>query len=442
VIRKYYQQQTTNQQLISITIFLPLLRMKKLLIKNIRSLVQVHENAPETVAGKAMNELPSIPDAWLAVEDGIIVDFGTMEDWPGITDWSGLEVIDANEGMVLPAWCDSHTHLVYAASREEEFSDRIRGLSYEEIALRGGGILNSAKKLRAAFEDELFESAAARLDEVIALGTGAIEIKSGYGLDVESELKMLRVIRRLKERGPIPVRATFLGAHAVPTEFKNNKDGYIKLLIEELMPAIASEKLADYCDIFCERNYFTEEDSIKILEAGKKHGMIPKVHANQLSVSGGVQAGVKTGAISVDHLEYLGDEEINLLKHSKTMPTLLPGAQFFLGLPFPPARQMIDAGLPVAVATDYNPGSCPSGNMNQMISLLCINYKMTPEEAINAATINSAYAMGLSATHGSITPGKKANLIITKPVSSLAFLPYAFGGDLIDTVIINGAILS
>ncbi|MEO5642175.1 MAG: imidazolonepropionase [Bacteroidia bacterium] len=412
--------------------------MQKLLIKNIRTLVQARETAPASVSGKSMRELPSVNDAWLAVEDGVIADFGTMDDWPGITDWSELEVIDANEGMVLPAWCDSHTHLVYAASREEEFSDRIRGLSYEEIALRGGGILNSANKLRAASEDELFESAAARLDEVIRLGTGAIEIKSGYGLDVESELKMLRVIQRLKERGPIAIKSTFLGAHAVPAEFKNNKDGYIKLLIEELMPAIANEKLADYCDIFCERNYFTEEDSIRILEAGNKHGMIAKVHANQLSNSGGVQAGVKTGAISVDHLEFLGEEEINLLLHSKTMPTLLPGAQFFLGLPFPPARQMIDAGLPVAVASDYNPGSCPSGNMNQMISLLCINYKMTPEEAINAATINSAYAMGLSMSHGSITPGKKANLIITKPVSSLAFLPYSFGSNLIENVIING----
>lgn len=412
--------------------------MQKLLIKNIRSLVQARENAPETVAGKAMNELPCIKDAWLAIEDDLIVDFGTMEDWPGISDWSNLEVIDANEGMVLPAWCDSHTHLVYAASREEEFSDRIRGLSYEEIALRGGGILNSANKLRAASEDELFESAAARLDEVIALGTGAIEIKSGYGLDVESELKMLRVIRRLKERGPVSIKATFLGAHAVPAEFKNNKDGYIKLLIDEMMPAIANEKLADYCDIFCERNYFTEEDSIKILEAGKRHGMLPKVHANQLSNSGGVQAGVKVGAISVDHLEFLGDEEINLLKNSKTMPTLLPGAQFFLGLPFPPARQMIDAGLAVAVASDYNPGSCPSGNLNQMISLLCINYKMTPEEAINSATINSAYAMGLSISHGSITPGKKANLIITKPVPSIAYLPYSFGSNLIDQVFIDG----
>jgi imidazolonepropionase len=412
--------------------------MQKLLIKNIGTLVQVRENAPETVSGKTMNELPCLHNAWLAAEDGIIVDFGTMENWPGITDWSNLEVIDANEGYVFPAWCDSHTHLVYAGSREQEFEDRIRGLSYEEIALRGGGILNSAKKLRAASEDELFESAAARMDEIISLGTGAVEIKSGYGLDIESELKMLRVIRRLKERGPIAVKATFLGAHAVPSEFKNNKDGYINLLVNEMMPAIEKEKLADYCDIFCERNYFTEEDSIKILEAGKKHGMIPKVHANQLSISGGVQAGVKTGAVSVDHLEYIGDEEIAVLKNSKTMPTLLPGAQFFLGLPFPPARKLIDAGLPVAVATDYNPGSCPSGNMNQMISLLCINYKMSPEEAINAATINSAYAMGLSESHGSITLGKKANFIITRPISSIAFLPYSFGSNLIEQVIING----
>ncbi len=422
--------------------------MQKLLIKNIGTLVQTRENSPETVAGKAMNELPCIQNAWIAIDDGIIADYGSMEDWPGITDWSGLQVIDANEGFVLPTWCDSHTHLVYAASREEEFTNRILGLSYEEIALRGGGILNSANKLRAASENELFESAALRMDEVIRLGTGAIEIKSGYGLDLESELKMLRVIRRLKERGPIEIKATFLGAHAVPSEFKNNKEGYIKLLIEELMPAIAKEKLADYCDVFCERNYFTEEDSMKILEAGKKYGMIPKVHANQLSNSGGVQAGVKTGAISVDHLEFIGDEEILLLKNSqmessqtKTMPTLLPGAQFFLGLPNPPARQMIEAGLPVAIASDFNPGSCPSGNMNQMISLCCINYKMTPEEAINAATINSAYALGLSRSHGSITVGKKANLFITKPIPSLAFLPYSFGSNLISKVIINGKLV-
>ena len=412
--------------------------MTKLLIKNIGCLGQVRENSPETVAGKAMSELPSIHNAWIAIENDSIADFGTMESFPGISDWSGLEVMDANEGFVFPTWCDSHTHLVYAGSREEEFADRIRGLGYEEIALRGGGILNSAKKLRAASEDELFQQAAERLDEVISIGTGAIEIKSGYGLDVESELKMLRVIQRLKMRGPIAVKATFLGAHAVPMEFKNNKSGYIDLLINELMPAIEKEKLADYCDIFCERNYFTEEESIIILEAGKKHGMNPKVHANQLSNSGGVQAGVKTNATSVDHLEFVGEEEISLLKNSKTIPTLLPGAQFFLGLQYPPARKMIDAGLPIAVATDYNPGSCPSGNMNQMISLLCINYKMTPEEAINAATINSAAAMGLSATHGSITIGKKANLILTKKISSVAFLPYSFGSNLIESVIING----
>lgn len=412
--------------------------MQKLLIKNIGTLVQAREEAPATVAGAAMNELPCIHDAWLAVEDGKIAAFGDMETWPGISDWTGLEVLDANEGHVFPAWCDSHTHLVYASSREGEFVDRIRGMSYEEIFARGGGILNSSRKLREATENELFESAAERLDEVIRLGTGAIEIKSGYGLDLESELKMLRVIRRLKERGPVPVKATFLGAHAVPLEYHNNKDGYIRLLIEEMMPAIGAEQLADYCDIFCERNYFTEEESVRILEAGKKYGMTPKVHANQLSVSGGVQAGVRTGAISVDHLEYLGDEEIALLKNSSTMPTLLPGAAFFLGLPWPPARKMIDAGLPVAVASDMNPGSCPSGNMPQMMSLLCIAQKMTPEEAINAATINSAYAMGLSETHGSITPGKQANLVITKKMPSVAFLPYSFGSDLIHTVLIDG----
>ena len=415
--------------------------MQKILIKNIAALVQAREEAPETVAGKSMSELPVIENAWLAIEDGKIAAFGDMDSWPGISDWSGLEVIDANEGYVFPSWCDSHTHLVFAASREAEFVDRIRGLSYEEIALRGGGILNSAQKLRAASENELFESAAARMDEVIRLGTGAIEIKSGYGLDLESELKMLRVIRRLKARGPIPVKATFLGAHAVPAEFKNDKDGYIKLLIDEMLPAIAAEQLADYCDIFCERNYFTEEDSIRILEAGKKHGLIPKVHANQLSISGGVQAGVKTGAISVDHLEYVGEAEIELLKNSKTMPTLLPGAAFFLGLPWPPARQMIDAGLPVSVATDYNPGSCPSGNMPQMMSLLCIAHKMTPEEAINAATINAAYAMGLSATHGSITPGKAANLVITKRMPSLGYQMYKFGENMVEKVMVNGKLV-
>jgi imidazolonepropionase len=416
--------------------------MQKLLIKNIRTLVQVRDEAPATIAGKAMSELPCLHDAWLAVEDGKIADYGTMETWTGISDWTGLEVIDANEGMVFPSWCDSHTHLVYASSREGEFVDRINGLSYEEIAARGGGILNSSRKLREATEKELFESAAARLDEVIRLGTGAIEIKSGYGLDLESELKMLRVIRRLKERGPIPVKATFLGAHAVPGEFKNNKEGYIDHLIREMLPAVAAEKLADYCDVFCERNYFTEEETVRILEAAKKHGLIPKVHANQLSASGGVQAGVRTGAISVDHLEYVGEAEIAALKNSSTMPTLLPGAAFFLGLPWPPARQMIDAGLPVAVASDMNPGSCPSGNMPQMMSLLCVTHKMNPEEAINAATINGAYAMGLSETHGSITIGKQANLVITKLMASVAYLPYSFGSNLVETVVVNGKVVS
>ncbi|HEU4716689.1 MAG TPA: imidazolonepropionase [Bacteroidia bacterium] len=412
--------------------------MRKLIIKNIRGLVNTREPNVEKVSGKEMAELPVTEDAWLAAEDGVIVDYGTMETWPGISDWSGLDVIDANEGYVLPAWCDSHTHLVFAGSREGEFVDRIRGLSYEEIALRGGGILNSAKKLRSTGEDELFESASSRLDEVISLGTGAIEMKSGYGLDMESELKMLRVIRRLKESASVPVKATFLGAHAIPAEFKNNREGYIRLLIDEMMPAIAAEKLADYCDVFCERNYFTEEESVRILEAAKKHGMIPKVHANQLSCSGGVQAGVRTGAISVDHLEYIGDGEIAALKNSDTMPVLLPGAAFFLGLPWPPARKMIDAGLPVAVASDFNPGSCPSGNMNQMVSLLCIAHKMTPAEAINAATINGAYAMGISETHGSITAGKKASFIITRPVPSPDYLPYAFGSNLVEKVIIDG----
>jgi imidazolonepropionase len=412
--------------------------MGKLIIKNIGTLVQANENPAPFVAGKAMSALPCLHQAWIAVEDGKIVDFGDEENWPGISDWAGLEVIDAEEGFVFPTWCDSHTHLVYAASREGEFVDRINGLSYEEIAARGGGILNSSAKLRNASEDELFDSAWQRLNEVVKLGTGAIEIKSGYGLDLESELKMLRVIRRLKEKNLITVKSTFLGAHAVPTEYKNNKAGYIDLIIREMMPAIANEKLADYCDVFCERNYFTEEETIRVLEAGKKHGMIPKVHANQLSASGGVQAGVKVGAVSVDHLEYVGDDEIAALKNSSTMPTLLPGAAYFLSLPWPPARKMIDAGLPVSVATDYNPGSSPTGNMNQMISMLCVNHKMNPEEAINAATINAAYAMGLADSHGTITIGKEANFIITKPMPSVAYLPYSFGSNLIAQVIIRG----
>jgi imidazolonepropionase len=418
------------------------LMSKRILIKNIRQLVQLRDPAPEKVTGAEMSELPVLEDAWLAIDHGLIADYGSMQEFPGISDWNNLEIIDANEGLVMPAFVDSHTHIVYAGSREGEFVDRIRGLSYEDIAARGGGILNSAKKLRAASEDELYEQAAGRIREVMLLGTGAIEIKSGYGLDIDSELKMLRVIRRLKENFPLNIKSTFLGAHAVPVEYRDNKRGYIQHLINDMLPAVAKEQLADYCDVFCERNYFTQEETVEILEAAKKYGMKPRIHANQLSNSGGVQAGVLVGALSVDHLEYVGDEEISALKSSDVMPTLLPGAAFFLGLPYPPARKMIDAGLPVAVASDFNPGSSPSGNMMQMLSLVCVTHKMTPEEAINAATINTAYAMELSTSHGTITRGKAASLIITKPVPSVAYLPYYFGQNMIDMVIINGNIIS
>lgn len=414
--------------------------MSRILIKNIRQLVQVRENPQERVAGSAMSELPILEDAWLAIDNGLIADYGSMSDFPGISDWNELEVIDAEQGLVMPTFVDSHTHLVYAGSREGEFVDRIKGLSYEEVAARGGGILNSSKKLRAESENELYEQSAARLKEVMLLGTGAIEIKSGYGLDLEGELKMLRVIRRLKTDFPITIKATFLGAHAVPAEYKDNKRGYIEHLIKVMIPAVAKEGLADYCDVFCERNYFTEEETVQILEAGKKYGLKPRIHANQLSVSGGVQAGVKVGALSVDHLEYVGDEEIAALISSNVMPTLLPGAAFFLRLPYPPARKMIDAGLPVAVASDFNPGSSPSGNMMQMVSLVCITHKMTPEEAINSATINTAAAIELSATHGTITRGKVGSVIVTKPVPSVAYLPYYFGQNLIEKVIVNGCI--
>ncbi len=416
--------------------------MKKLLIKNIKNLVQVREDLNLTVLrGSEMKELPCIQQAYLAIENGIIVDYGKMEDWPGISDWSNLEVIDAEGKLVFPTWCDSHTHIVYAGTREGEFVDRINGLTYEEIANRGGGILNSAKKLQSASEEELIASALKRLNEVISMGTGAIEIKSGYGLTVEAELKMLRVIKKLRELCPIPIKATFLGAHAIPTEFKNNREAYIDLLINELMPRIAEEQLADYCDVFCEQGYFTEAETVKILTAGKIHGMLPRVHANQMSCSGGVQAGVACGAISVDHLEFVGQAEIDALLNSSTIPTVLPGAAFFLSLPLPPARQMIDAGLPLAVASDFNPGSSPSGNMNFMLSLLCVQYKLTPEEAINAATINSAAAMQISKTHGSITIGKKANVFITKEIPGYSFIPYSFAGDFIEQVIIDGNVI-
>jgi imidazolonepropionase len=412
----------------------------KILIKNIKQLVQTEDVPQLKVAGAAMKQLPCINNAWLAIEDDIIVGFGSMDDWEGITDWKNLTVMDASDKLVMPCYCDSHTHIVYAGSRENEFVDRINGLTYEQIFERGGGILNSAKRLQSASEEELISAALQRIHEVILQGTGAIEIKSGYGLSVEGELKMLRVIKKLKALSPIPVKATFLGAHAIPATYKNDKAGYIRLLIDELMPVIEKEQLAAYCDVFCEQNYFTPDETLEILTAAKKHGMIPKVHAEQLSNYGGVLTGVKAGAISVDHLEYVGDKEITALKDSETMPTVLPGAAFFLSLPFPPARQMMDAGLPVAIASDYNPGTSPSGNMNLMISFCCVQYKMTPEEAINGATINSAYAMGLSETHGSIAIGKKANVFITKEIPGYAFIPYSFGNNLIETVIINGAV--
>ena len=411
----------------------------KLLIKNIKTLVQVREQADiPLLKGNQMKELPCIDQAYLAIENDLIVDYGKMEDWPGISDWTDLEVIDAEGKLVFPCWCDSHTHLVYAGTRENEFVDRINGLSYEEIAQRGGGILNSAQRLQQASEEELLEAASKRLEQVIAMGTGAIEIKSGYGLSLEAELKMLRVIKRLKERYDLPIQATFLGAHAIPAAYKNNRSAYIQLIIEEMLPKIAAEQLAEYCDVFCEQGYFTAEETIQILNAGKAHGLIPKVHANQMSYSGGVQAGVQCGAISVDHLEFVGEEEIAALKSSSTIPTVLPGAAFFLSLPLPPARKMIDAGLGIAVASDFNPGSSPSGNMNFNLSLLCVQYKLTPEEAINAATINSAAAMQLSKTHGSISIGKKANVFITKEIPSYNFIPYSFATDLIEQVIING----
>lgn len=414
--------------------------MTPIYIYNIKSLVGIAETNVKLLKGREMNTLNCIDNAYLILKEGKIFDFGRMSALKNnpIEPEAGTIEIDASGKMVFPCFCDSHTHIVYAVSREEEFVDRIKGLSYQEIAAKGGGILNSAKKLEAASEDELYQSAWRRLEEIIKTGTGAVEIKSGYGLSLESELKMLRVIRKLKLNSPLTIKATFLGAHAVPAKYFNNRKDYIRLITDVMMPAIADEGLAEYCDVFCEENYFTKEETIHILNAGKNHGMKPKVHAEQLSHSGGIEAGVVCDAISVDHLEFANDNDISLLKNSSTMPTILPGAAFFLSLPYPPARKMIDSGLPLAIATDYNPGSSPSGNMNMMLSIACIQYKMTPEEVINAATINSAYAMDLTETHGTISRGKIANVFITKEIPSYPFLPYSFATDLIETVILNG----
>jgi imidazolonepropionase len=424
-------------------IFLLLNTYMVLLVKNIKGLIQTEDAPKLKVCGRDMSILSTISDAYLLIEDGLISDFGTMEEFNRNHELSCLKSeseIDASGRFVFPSFCDSHTHLVYAGSREIEFTDKIRGLSYEEIAKRGGGILNSAKKLHDTSEEELFNQAVTRVNEIINLGTGAVEIKSGYGLNLEDELKMLRVIKRIKESFPIEIRSTFLGAHAVPQEFKDNRGKYVDLVINEMIPVVASEEMADYIDVFCDRGFFTVEDTERILMAGIKYGLRAKIHANELDYSGGVQVGIKYNALSVDHLERSGDAEIEALKGSDTMPTFLPGSAFFLGLPDPPARKMIDAGLPVAMASDYNPGSSPSGNMKLIMSLGCIRLKMLPEEAINAVTINSAYAMGIAETHGSIALGKVANVFITKKIPTFEFMPYAYGSDLIETVILKGEI--
>lgn len=410
--------------------------MPGLLIRNIKTLVQAETTPRTVVSGNDMAVLPAVQNAYLLLENDRVAAFGPMEKCPERAD----KTLDATGRLVFPSWCDSHTHIVFAATREEEFTDRIRGLSYEEIAQRGGGILNSARRLQQTPEEVLFEGAWQRLTEVIGYGTGAIEIKSGYGLTVESEMKMLRVIRRLKSVSPIPIKASFLGAHAIPADYKHRRQEYVDLVIQKMLPQVAEEGLADYCDVFCDRGFFTVPETERILEAGWRYGLKPKIHANELDYSGGVQAGVKHHAISVDHLEYTGDAEIAALQKSHTLPTLLPTCAFFLGIPYAPARRMIDAGLPVVLASDYNPGSSPSGRMSFVVSLACIKMKMLPEEAVNAATLNGARAIELEKEYGSIFPGKKANLFITKPLSSLAQLPYSFGDDPVETVILNGKI--
>lgn len=411
-----------------------------ILITNIKSLVNVETAKRKWVAGKDMQNLNTIENAFLLIENDIISDFGKMSDF-NQDDFKG-EIIDATGKMVFPSFCDSHTHLVYAGSREIEYGDKIRGLSYEEIAKRGGGILNSAKLLHNTSEESLYQQALQRINEIIGFGTGAVEIKSGYGLSVEDELKMLRVIKKLNETTPITIISTFLGAHAVPAEYKGRQDEYVDLVINEMIPQVAMGELADYIDVFCDKGFFTVEQTDRILMAGMKYGMRPKIHANELDYSGGIQVGVKYNALSVDHLEFTGDDEIKSLLESETMPTLLPGAAFFLGMVDPPVRKMIDAGLPIALASDFNPGSSPSGDMKFIMSLGTIKLRMLPEEVINASTINGAYAMGLSETHGSIAKGKIANVFITKEIPSYQFMPYAYTSKLVDQVILNGKLIS
>ncbi|MCZ4407587.1 imidazolonepropionase [Cryomorphaceae bacterium 1068] len=413
----------------------------KILIKNIKGLVGHYEEAPAFLRGHQMDELPVLENAFLAIEDGKIGMYGKMEDWGGITDWRDLEVVDAEGRFVLPSFCDSHAHLVFAASRELEFEDRIKGLTYEEVAARGGGILNSSRKLREISEDELFERAMVRLKKAQLSGTSAIEIKSGYGLDTESELKMLRVIRRLREESGMMIKSTFLGAHALPPEFKDNREGYVDLIIKEMIPEIAKQGLADYADVFCEKGYFTTAETLAIVEAASQRGMKSKIHVNQFNAFGAIPELVKAGVVSVDHLEVLGRGDTAALANSNTIATALPLCSLFLSIPYTPVRELIDNNAIVALATDFNPGSAPSSNMAMAVSLGCIKMKMTPAEAINAATINGAAAMEISDTHGTITQGKSANVMITEPCEHLSYLAYSFGEPAIDGVILEGEIL-
>lgn len=407
----------------------------KLLFKNIKELIQVRNESISFVSGNEMNVLPTLKNAFLIVENGLIADFGVMVDCP---KGNFTEIIDATDKMISPSWCDSHTHIVYAGNRESEFVAIINGLSYEEIANNGGGILNSAKRLQETSEEEIYNQSKIRLEEIIQLGTGAVEIKSGYGLTEDAELKMLRVIKRLKENYQIPIKATFLGAHAIPKEFKDDKTGYLDLLIDKILPKIDKENLADFIDVFCEKGYFSVKDTAQILKAGQQYGLQGKIHVNQFNAIGGVQTGVENNVLSVDHLEVMNANDIEVLKDTTTMPVALPSCSYFLDIPYTPARKIIDAGLPLALATDYNPGSSPSGNMNFAVATACIKMKMTPEEAINAATINGAYAMNLAHKVGSITKGKLANLILTKPINSYGCIPYSFGNHQIEQVFLKG----
>lgn len=416
------------------------MQIVNILIKNIKQLLQVKENQ-ELLKGAQMSELPMLENAWLAIEDDRIIAYGSMEDFPGITNWKGLHVFDAEGKVVCPSWIDSHTHIVYAGTRQGEFVDRIKGLSYEDIAAKGGGILNSALRLRETSEEELYDQASKRLTALLSMGTGAIEIKSGYGLDKESELKMLRVIHRLKSNFPIPIKANLLAAHAVPPEFKGDPDGYIDHIVSDILPEAHEQGLIDYVDIFCERGYFDTRHTTRLLDAASNLGVRAKIHVNQFSSSGGVKVAVDHNALSVDHLEVLEDSDIEALKNSSTIPVALPGCSLFISIPYTPARKIIDSGLPLVLASDYNPGSTPSGNMNLVNSLASIKMNMTPAEVINASTLNAAYALELEKDYGSISIGKKANLFITEKIPDYSFLMYSYGENHIEEIILNGEIL-